>query len=193
MARKKTSQKPKRTRSAYVPHIEEDRAPPCEVEGCREPGAYKAPKSKKELHDYRWLCLDHIREHNQRWDYFSDMDRDAIEDFMKDATYGHRPTWDRESRLRQRPQMLQDALYEFLHMGGRKAPPAAPPLPARVRKAVAILDIEYPCTAKELKSQYRALVKKHHPDVNKGNKQSEERFKQITAAYTVLAEHIKNL
>jgi len=187
-----TKKPPKRTRSSYVPHIEPERAPPCTVEGCREPGAYKAPKSKDELHEYRWFCLDHIREHNQQWDYFSDMGRSEIEDFIKDATTGHRPTWDRESRLRNRPSMLQDALYEFLYMG-KKAPPKAPPLPAKIRKAVAALEIEYPCNAKALKAHYRALVKKHHPDVNKGNKQSEERFKQVTAAYHVLAEHIKNL
>jgi len=151
---------------------------------------YKAPKSRDELHNYQWFCLEHVREHNKQWDYFAGFDRDAIESFIKDATTGHRPTWNRENRIRQSYHQLQDALYEFLHPGA-KAPKPLPPLSAKLRKALAMLGMEYPYSARQLKAGYRVLVKKYHPDVNKGNKESEERFKQITAAYHTLSEHIK--
>lgn len=39
-----------------------------------------------------------------------------------------------------------------------------------------------------LKKSYRELAKKYHPDVNPGNKQAEERFKEITNAYDVLSD-----
>jgi len=178
-------------KSDYIPHIPPDAAPVCQVAGCSEAGIYKAPKSRDELHDYRWLCLDHIREHNKQWDFFAGFDREQIESFIRDAVTGHRPTWNRENRVnKQQFQQLQDALYEFMHFGA-KAPKPVPQLSAKLRKALATMDMEYPCTARELKKQYRTLVKKHHPDVNKGNKQSEEKFKQITAAYQILLEHIK--
>lgn len=189
MPDKKTS---KKRRSDFEPHIAPERATGCMVEGCREPGAYKAPKSKDDLHEYQWMCLDHVREHNQKWDYFSGMERDEIEDFIKDSITGHRPTWDRESRVRYNTAHLHDALYEFLNDGRQPVKPPQPPLSAKLRKALSALDMEYPFTEAELKSQYRILVKKHHPDVNKGDKQSEETFKQITAAYHCLGEHIKN-
>lgn len=174
----------------FEPQMPPEKAHACEVPGCGEPGVYKAPKSRDELHEYRWYCLGHIREHNEKWDFFAGLDRDNIEDFIKDSVTGHRPTWQRESHIRDNPTKLHDAIYEFLHWG-RKAPPSAPPLKASLRKALAVMDMTYPYTEKELKKQYRSMVKIHHPDANKGDKKAEERFKQITAAYQSLLEHLK--
>ena len=33
----------------------------CEMPGCGKPGPHKAPKSKTNLREHRWLCLDHVR------------------------------------------------------------------------------------------------------------------------------------
>ena len=41
---------------------------------------------------------------------------------------------------------------------------------------------------KEIRSAYRKLAKKHHPDLNPGNAQSEERFKEISAANELLSD-----
>lgn len=162
----------------------------CEIAGCAEPAYYKAPKSKTELNSYYWYCLDHVREYNLKWDYFAGMDSGQIENFIQDAVTGHRPTWQREAHVAGRFETLQQALYEFIHGKPiKKAPP--PHLTAGLRAALSVLNMEYPYTPEALKAQYRALVKKHHPDVNKGNQQSEEKFKQVTAAYLVLSEHIK--
>ena len=41
---------------------------------------------------------------------------------------------------------------------------------------------------KEIRSAYRKLARKHHPDVNPNDKGSEARFKEINAAYDVLSD-----
>ncbi len=40
----------------------------------------------------------------------------------------------------------------------------------------------------EIKKAYRTLAKKHHPDLNRGDKASEEKFKEINEAYKVLSD-----
>lgn len=164
---------------------------PCHVKGCKTGASYKAPKSKTALHDYVWYCLDHIREYNRQWDFFSGMNRDEIEAFMRDAVTGHRPTWSREEKARYY-ESLQDALDEFLQSQKSKKSPATAGLSAKLREALAAFDMEYPFTAPALKSRYRVLVKRYHPDINKNSQEAEEKFKQITTAYLLLNEHVKN-
>jgi curved DNA-binding protein len=51
-----------------------------------------------------------------------------------------------------------------------------------------ILGVSRSATADEVKKVYRRLAKKYHPDVNPGNKQAEEKFKEVTAAFEVLSD-----
>ena len=48
------------------------------------------------------------------------------------------------------------------------------------------LGVSKTATAKEIKSAFRKLAQKYHPDRNQGNRQAEERFKDINEAYEVL-------
>lgn len=51
-----------------------------------------------------------------------------------------------------------------------------------------ILGVERSANADEIKKAYRKLAMKFHPDRNQGNKQSEDRFKEINEAYEVLSD-----
>jgi len=51
----------------------------------------------------------------------------------------------------------------------------------------ATLGVSRSATGDEIKKAYRKLARKHHPDVNPGNKEAEERFKSISHAYDVLS------
>lgn len=52
----------------------------------------------------------------------------------------------------------------------------------------AVLGVSEKATADEVKKQYRRLAKQHHPDSNKGDARSGERFKEISEAYNVLGD-----
>lgn len=54
-----------------------------------------------------------------------------------------------------------------------------------------ILGVSESATEDEIKSAYKTLAKKFHPDRNHGNKQSEEKFKEMSEAYNVLSDSKK--
>jgi molecular chaperone DnaJ len=52
----------------------------------------------------------------------------------------------------------------------------------------AVLGVPKNASAAEIKKAYRKLAQQHHPDANAGNKQAEDRFKEVSAAYDVLGD-----
>lgn len=51
-----------------------------------------------------------------------------------------------------------------------------------------VLGVDKKASADEIKSAYRKLARKYHPDVNPNDKQAETRFKEVTEAYEVLSD-----
>jgi len=54
-----------------------------------------------------------------------------------------------------------------------------------------VLGVKKTASEEEIKKAFRKLAMKHHPDRNPGNKQAEERFKEINEAYAVLSDKQK--
>ena len=54
-----------------------------------------------------------------------------------------------------------------------------------------LLGVEKTATAQEIKKAYRKLAMKYHPDRNPGDKEAEEKFKEINEAYEVLSDEEK--
>src|SRR6202042_2528133 len=46
-------------------------------------------------------------------------------------------------------------------------------------------------TADDIRKAFRKLARKHHPDVNPGDKKAEERFKEISEANDILSDEKK--
>ena len=54
-----------------------------------------------------------------------------------------------------------------------------------------VLGISRECSQVEIKQAYRKLARQYHPDVNNGNTEYEERFKEMSEAYAVLSNEDK--
>ncbi|MEO6026215.1 MAG: molecular chaperone DnaJ [Candidatus Binatia bacterium] len=59
------------------------------------------------------------------------------------------------------------------------------------RDLYADLGVTRGASADEIKKAYRKLARKHHPDVNPGNSDAEEKFKRVSFAYDVLSDDAK--
>jgi hypothetical protein len=181
-----------------------DGSPPCEWVGCGSAGTHPAPKGRNREGEYHRFCIDHVRLYNKSYNYFAGMKDEAITDYQKDAQTGHRPTW----TMGVNPQGWKrggeeateapryDDAYFLLKRRGRfraaDAEPPKPPPPQRrklknlERKSLELLDLGEEATGPEIKSRYKALVKRHHPDANGGDRSSEGRLQEIIQAYNYL-------
>lgn len=176
-------------------------AQPCSHAGCKQPAEFRAPKSRDKLHDYVWLCLGHVREHNLTWDFFKGMSEREIQQFQKDALTGHRPTWIL-GRRHAKPAngnghvngyaFTMDDIYTVLDDGpdGAKARKETARPIRRVTKmeaqSLAVLGLDASASLNEIKARYKELVKRFHPDMNGGDRAAEERLKQVIRAYGML-------
>lgn len=55
-------------------------------------------------------------------------------------------------------------------------------------KALDDLGLPHSAASEEIKSRYKELVKRHHPDANGGDRSSEGRLRQIIQAYKLLKQ-----
>jgi molecular chaperone DnaJ len=62
---------------------------------------------------------------------------------------------------------------------------------AEEKDLYALLEVPRTATAEEIKKAYRRLARKYHPDVNPGDKEAEEKFKEISLAFDILSDEKK--
>ena len=160
----------------------------CDMPGCDAPGEYRAPKSRYALHDYWWYCLAHVRGYNAAWDFYKGMSPGEIEAHLRADTAWQRPSWPlgRLGSVQIDEDLLRDPLKGFSpHDPGERTRNGVEP-PSEIREPLATLGLTWPLTMDALKTRYKELAKRHHPDANNGDRAAEERLKTINGAYAAL-------
>jgi curved DNA-binding protein CbpA len=176
----------------------------CEWPDCKNKGPHRAPKGRENAREYWHFCLDHVREYNQSYNFFSGMNAEAVARYQKDALTGHRPTWKMgangsgkggkgaEADL----DAASDPFSMFSELNGRgrwrPGPGGTEPKPETrkifnaERKALQVMGLSAEATLEDVKAKYKALVKQHHPDANGGDRSTEDRLIEIIKAYNYL-------
>lgn len=169
----------------------------CDCPGCEADGDYRAPRSRDNLGEYYWFCLEHVKAYNARWDYCKNMTAEDIEREIRRTVGGERPTWRLRDRVSSRHFRFDigdhlGVFGEAAHQRDRASSPPPSRLSADETAAMTLMDLTPPLTMVALKSRYKLLVKRYHPDANGGDPGAEERIKQINAAYSLLRTSLKN-
>lgn len=174
-------------------------APPCQWDGCDKPGTHKAPVGRMKEGEYFHFCVNHVREYNKGFNYFSGLTDNEIARYQREAVTGHRPTWKagvnaaaketvdplkaRWGRSAPRGK-TRDASSPYAE---RSAPVTkkAKPLEA---KALDTLGLDYKATKEMVRVRYKELLKQHHPDTNGGDRSTEDRLQAVIQAYKLLKQ-----
>ena len=167
----------------------------CDIPDCPHIGQYRAPKSRAQLHDYFWLCLDHVRTYNANWDFYKGMTPGQIEQELRADACWQRPSVPLGTLgARIDEAMLRDPQHVLnAGLAGRRGTARAPDpdqVPKDLREPMATMGLDWPVTMDTLKSRYKELAKLHHPDANGGDRAAEERLKTINLAYATIRGRI---
>jgi len=167
----------------------------CEMPGCAAEGDHKAPKHRG-LNEYYHFCIEHVRDYNRAWNFFSGMADSEVQEHMHDSHYGFRPTW-RPTQFYDADAKMEDNLrnkaWKNYHFTDKEPPhnnngTSGPHMDAMSPEyeALSIMGLEPPVTLDKIKTRYKDLAKKHHPDLNRNDPESEELLKKINMSYTLL-------
>jgi DnaJ domain len=165
----------------------------CSHPGCAEPGEFKAPLEPASFDgpgSWRFLCLDHVREHNARYNFFDGMSAEEINRAQSPLA-----GWERASRPFAHvggdpPPAWSDFADPLDAIGARFATRRESPITSRFnraeRRALGVLGLGEDADLSAIRRSYSRLVRRFHPDKNGGDRRHEKRLGEVIDAYQLL-------
>ena len=166
-----TTQKENNQRSCYNPD-------------CKELGLYPAPKSKENLREYLYFCINCIREFNKSWNYFEGLNEQELEIEIRKSTTWNRPSWKFGTK-----NLNYDFEKAFRQFNEQKKLDVNNNVSKKIKDAFNLLDLDLNSTQDEIKRRYKNLAKKWHPDVQQNEtNHNKNKFIDITNAYKTILD-----
>jgi hypothetical protein len=164
----------------------------CAVPGCRAPGEFKAPLAPANFDgpgSWQFLCLDHVREHNAKYNFFEGMSADEISWAQSPLAGWERPSRKFTANGADPPPRWSDFLdpleaiaTRFGYVRGAQ--------PSRFtkaeRQALSVLGLGDDADRHSVRQRYSQLVRRYHPDKNGGDRSHEARLGAVIEAYQLL-------
>jgi len=178
----------------------------CEWPGCDVAAQYRAPYSPERLNEFRWFCLDHVRQYNAGWNFFEGWSEQELDAQTRADRVWERATWalgkGPKAPLGAQPHAEGKAWARFgfrdpLEVLGDAATlnPGHTASETRTQRrmtreeqvAMDALSLSYHVeTRAEVRARYRELVKDLHPDMNGGNNPDPDRLARVLKAWQIL-------
>ena len=158
----------------------------CEFLNCKEEGIYPAPKSKRDISNYKYFCIKHIRDFNKSWNFFEGLNEQELEVEIRKSV-----TWDRPSWKFGTKNINYDFEKAFNKFENKKNIKNKKNISKKLETAFKILGLTPDTNIKEVKTKYKFLAKKWHPDVqNENQSNNKDKFINITNAYKIILESL---
>lgn len=178
----------------------------CEHPTCREPGEFRAPGTLANGFDgpgeYRWFCLEHVREFNAGYNWFEGMSAEEILDAQSPAAGWRResPAFSAKAQVDGAPRWndFDDPLDAIsARANGIKSRAAreasmsnSGSMSGRFSKteaaALEVMGLGSDTDKTRLRRRYSELVRRYHPDRNGGDRSYETRLSKVVDAYQLL-------
>ena len=165
----------------------------CSVPGCREPGEYRAPLTPSDFDGpgtWQWLCLEHVRQHNAKYNFFQGMSPDEIQRAQSPIA-----GWDRATRAfatagTDRGPVWGDFADPLDAIAARYRPGAKRRMldqfTAKERHALEVMGLEDDTDLHKVRKRYSELVRRYHPDRNGGDRSFERQLSEVIEAWQLL-------
>jgi len=174
----------------------------CEAPGCEEAGEFRAPGHRPSGFDgpgeWRWFCLEHVREFNAGYDWFEGMSAEEIYQAQSPASgwrtespsFGPRAGVDGMPRWADFDDPLEAISARAGGIRSRARREAAITASGRFSKeeaeALETMGLGSDTDKRRLRRRYSELVRRYHPDRNGGDRSYEKRLGRVVEAYQVL-------
>jgi hypothetical protein len=165
----------------------------CAVPGCTAPGEYKAPLQPANFDGpgaWRFLCLEHVREHNAKYNFFEGMSPDEITQAQSPLAGWERPSRKFAANGADPPPRWSDFSDPLDAISTRFAYIREAKTPSRFskpeRRALSVLGLGEDADRHQLRQRYSGLVRRYHPDKNGGDRSHEGRLGEVIEAYQLL-------
>jgi hypothetical protein len=165
--------------------------------GCAASGEFRAPGERRPGFDgpgeYRWFCLDHVRDFNSGYDFFHGMTSDEILRAQSPIS-----GWEQETRAFSPTAGIDSAPrwadfadpLEAISARAKARRPAerrdGKVMMPEERRALEVLGLPLDADRKDLRARYSQFVRKYHPDRNGGDRSYEARLQAVVEAYQLL-------
>ena len=163
----------------------------CCAPGCREPGEFRAPLVPGDFDGpgtWQLFCLEHVREHNARYNFFAGMTPDEIE-----AAQSPIAGWERATRAfagADRGPAWCDFADPLDAISARFRPESrrqtVDRFTAGERHALGVMGLRDEVDLHMVRKRYSELVRRYHPDRNGGDRSHERQLGEVIEAYQTL-------